>query len=118
MLAEMGRKVVVIDDLNTRPELAAYREFLNPFGSVVSTYQSEPLEVTFAADTITHALIPEPSNDDKNRYFRAWPRNFIEFGTRLLLKRNSELATPGGVAAILGNKPKPVSPRSNANWWR
>jgi len=103
MLAKMGRKVVVIDDLNTRPELAAYRASLNPFGSVVSTYQSEPLDLTFATETITQALIPEPSNDDKNRYFRAWPRNFIEFGTRLLLKRSSALTTPGGVAALLGN---------------
>ncbi|MEM6890513.1 MAG: hypothetical protein AAF636_20625 [Pseudomonadota bacterium] len=103
MLAEMGLPVAVIDDFDTRSELAEFKVSLNPFGSIVSTYQTDPRDVIYAYETVTHALIPEPKNNPKDKYFRAWPRTLIEFAAGCLLKRNPELCTPGGVAALLAD---------------
>lgn len=103
MLDAMGIPVGVIDDLNARPELGRYRVSLNPFGAIVAAFQAEPMDVIFASETIMHALVPEPNDDEKNEYFRAWPRNLIEFPVGCLLKRNTAACTPGGAAAILAD---------------
>lgn len=103
MLHEMGRKVAVIDDFGVRPELAHLRVSLNPFGAVVATHLNDPRDTLFATETVNHALIEEPKDDAKNRYFRAWPRNLIEFALAALLKRDPALATPGAVAALLAD---------------
>ena len=103
MLDAMGIPVAVLDDLNVRPELLKYRVSLNPFGAMVSTFKSNPEDLIFANETVTHSLVPEPSDDQKNEYFRAWPRNLIEFPAGCLLKRNPALCTPGETAALLAD---------------
>lgn len=103
MIAALGRKVAVIDDFGVWPVLAPYRISLNPFGSVVATYKRDQRDVVFALEGVTQSLIEEPNNDAKNKYFRAWPRNIIEFAILALLKRNPDLATPGGAAALISD---------------
>ena len=101
MIAKLKRKVVVIDDMGVWPELDEYRIDLNPFGAVVQAYLRDKRDVIYAMETITHALIAEPEGDAKNKYWRAWPRNLIEFALGVLLKRDPHMATPGAVSAIL-----------------
>jgi len=103
MIAGLGIPVAVIDDLNTWPE-CRHRIKLNPFDAATSVQARVPGELIYAMDKITHALIEEPADgDSRNRYFRAWPRLMIEFAVSVLLSRNPRLATPGGVAALLGD---------------
>lgn len=104
MLAKMGRKVAVIDDLGVWPELSPFRKVLNPFGAVVEAFKRDPRDVGFVAETIMHALIQDPSGGpDKNQHFRQVPRDFDEFALNVLLARNPAVATPGGVSAILND---------------
>lgn len=103
MLERLGIPVSFIDDMNVRPELARFRVELNPFGAIVAAYISDPRDVIFAIETITNALIPEPTNDQKNRYWRAWARLLIEFAIRCLLRRDPSLCTPGAAASILAD---------------
>lgn len=103
MLERMGIPVSIIDDMNVRPELARFRVELNPFGAIVAAYNSDPRDVIFAIETITNALIPEPTNDQKNRYWRAWARLLLEFAVRCLLKRPTAPCTPGAAASILAD---------------
>jgi len=103
MLAAMGRKVAIIDDMGELPVDCPHRISLNPFAPALAAQRDEPRKLIFAAETITHAAIDEPQRDEKNRYWRSWPRSLTEFGLTVLLKRNPELATPGGVSALLSD---------------
>jgi type IV secretion system protein VirD4 len=104
MLAKLGRKVAIIDDMGVLPPDCPYRVSLNPLGPVVSAHQRKPETLLYAIDTINHALIAEPAEpDERNRYFRDWPRNLDEFGLRTLLKRSTALAVPGGLWALLSD---------------
>ena len=103
MIADLGIPVAVVDDLNTWPE-CRHRIKLNSFDAATSVHARVPEELIYALDKITHALIEEPADgDSRNRYFRAWPRLMIEFAVSVVLSRNPRLATPGGVAALLGD---------------
>ncbi|GAA6207889.1 hypothetical protein NBRC116601_11820 [Cognatishimia sp. WU-CL00825] len=105
MLAKMGRKVAVIDDMSVWTDLDAYRISLNPFGAAVSTYERDPRDMIFTTENITFATIKEPPDGDaKNLYFRAWPRNLIEFCILLYAKRHLQQVIPGGVSMLLGNQ--------------
>lgn len=104
MLAKLGRKVAVIDDIGVWPELEPYRIHLNPFGAAVSTFKRDQRDLIFALENITNALIEEPEGDAKNKYWRAWPRNLIEYAARLMLNRDPDLATPGACASILADR--------------
>lgn len=107
MLAKMGRKVAIIDDMGVLSEDCPYRVSLNPFSPVVAAAGKKSGSLLYAIDTITHALIPEPAEpDERNRYFRAWPRNLAEFGLRVLLKRSTALSIPGGLWALLSDPVK------------
>ncbi|MEM1410207.1 MAG: TraM recognition domain-containing protein, partial [Pseudomonadota bacterium] len=103
MLAKLGIKVAVIDDMGVWPELSEYRVALNPFGAVVQAYLRDKRDVIYAMETITHALIEEAKDDAKNKYWRAWPRTLIEFAHGVLLKRDPHSAIPGAVSAILSD---------------
>jgi len=103
MLAELGVKVAVIDDMTVRPELDAWRVALNAFGALVSTYQRDARDTIFADENITHAIIEEPNNDAKNKYFRAWPRKLISFANNTMLTRAAENTTPGSISVILND---------------
>lgn len=105
LIAKLGLKVAVIDDMGVFPADYPHRVTLNPFGAITETYQRETRDVVFATENANYALIPEPSDDGKNAYFRDEPRTLIEFATHVLLKRNPRLAVPGGVWALLGDPP-------------
>lgn len=109
MLHKMGRPVRLIDDMDTRPELAHLKIALNPFGAAVSTYQRAPRDIIFASETLAHAMLHEPSDDARNEYWRAWPRLLIEFSNGVMLKRDIGRATPGAAAAILADPDMLVS---------
>ena len=105
MLAGMGRKVAVIDDMGVWTDLEAYRISLNPFGAAVATYKRDPRDMIYTSENITYAAIKEPADGDaKNIFFRAWPRNLIEFCILLYAKRNLQLVIPGGVSLLLSNQ--------------
>lgn len=104
MLARLGRKVAIIDDMGVLPANCPHRVSLNSFGAAVSAAQLTPEALIYAIDNIGHALIAEPAEpDERNAYFRAWPRNLDEFGLRTLLKRNTALAVPGALWALLSD---------------
>ena len=103
MVASLGIPVAVIDDMGCFPVGYPHRVALNPVSAVVESYRDTPEELPFANETATHALIEEPENDARNRYFRAWPRILIEFAMLALLKRKPELATPGAVWALISD---------------
>jgi type IV secretion system protein VirD4 len=103
MLAELDIKVAVIDDMGVRPELAEYRIALNSFGATALAKAEHEGNVVYASESITHALVPEPKDDAKNKYFRAWPRNLIEFAHLVMLNRRPEAATPGAAALMLSD---------------
>lgn len=106
MIAKLGLKVAVIDDMGVFPADYPYRVTLNPLGAITSVYQRDMRDVVFATESVNHALIAEPADDAKNAYFRDEPRTLIEFATHVLLKRNPRLAVPGGVWALLGDPQK------------
>lgn len=104
MLAEMGLPVGVLDDMGVFPANWRHRVVLNPFDAAVSVYAKASQDLIFAVDSITHALIEEPADGDaRNRYFRAWPRGFHEFGILAFLSRSPRLATPGAIAKLLAD---------------
>jgi len=103
MLKEMGIPTAIIDETNNLPEDTYGRTRFNPIDSVVSTFRTKPEDQAFANEAVTHTLIEEPEKDERNRYWRAWPRLLIEFVIYLLLKRNPALATPGGIWMLLSN---------------
>ncbi|WP_299283289.1 TraM recognition domain-containing protein [uncultured Tateyamaria sp.] len=104
MLAKMGVKVAVIDDMNVRPELAQWRVSLNPFGAAVATYRREPLDLSLVVETIVHALIENPpGGPDQNQHFRDMPQDLDEFAFNVLVRRDADTATPGAVSALLSD---------------
>ena len=103
MLRELGVPVAIIDEGGVLPANMQGRTQLNPMQSVVETYLTDPLDLAFATDAVTHTAIEEPDQDARNRYWRAWPRLLIEFAILVLLKRNPDLATPGGVWMLISN---------------
>lgn len=107
MLARMGRKVAIIDDMGVLPDDCPHKVSLNPFSSAVTVSQQQPEDLIYAIDNIKNALISEPAEpDERNRYFREWPRNFVEFSLLVLLKRSTALAIPGGIWALLNDPRK------------
>jgi type IV secretion system protein VirD4 len=103
MIHDLGLPVAVIDDMGVFPADYPFRVSLNAMGLATSIHKSAPQDLVFANEMITHSLIEEPERDQRNRYWRAWPRLLIEFVIYVLLKRNPKLATPGGVWALLSN---------------
>jgi len=107
MMASLGRKVAIIDDMGELPADCQHRVSLNPLSPAVRAMQRKPDTLQYAIDTINHALIAEPAeSDDRNLYFRAWPRNLNAFALRTLLKRSAAIAVPGGMWALLSDPPK------------
>ncbi|MEM8634384.1 MAG: TraM recognition domain-containing protein [Pseudomonadota bacterium] len=104
MLAELGLPFAVVDDGGVLPVDYPGRVSLNPISAVIESFRRAPEDLIFATEAMAHALIEEPpEGDERNRYFRDWPRRLIEFATMVLLKRNPDLATPGSVWALLSD---------------
>jgi type IV secretion system protein VirD4 len=103
MLEKLGVPTAVIDDTYVLPPDVHGRISLNAMQSVVQTYLRQPQDQVFANDAVTQTAIEEPEKDERNRYWRAWPRLLIEFAIYVLLKRDPALATPGGIWMLLSN---------------
>lgn len=106
MLEMLGIPTAVIDETHILPTEIYGRTTLNPIDSVVSTFRERPDDLVFANQSVTHTAIEEPERDERNRYWRAWPRNLIEFAIYILLKRNPRLATPGSIWMLLSSPEK------------
>ncbi len=98
-----GRKFAVIDDSFVLGKDSPARISLNAFGSAVAAHANNSPDLLFEIESISHTLIDEPKGDAKNKYFREVPREFLEFGLLVLLAHNADLATPGGLAALIGD---------------
>ncbi|PHR55174.1 MAG: type IV secretion system protein VirD4 [Robiginitomaculum sp.] len=98
-----GRKVAIIDDFGVLGKDNPHRISITPFGSMISAYEQDNGELIFSTENTNHALIPDPPNDSRNQFFRDEPRTLQEFAELALLKRKPELATPGGVWALIAN---------------
>ncbi|MEM7522453.1 MAG: TraM recognition domain-containing protein [Pseudomonadota bacterium] len=103
VLARYGRKVALIDPMGVFPADDPYRMNLNPMGAVVSAFRHAPEELVFATENANSALISDPSDDERNQYFRDAPKSKMELCERILLKRNPKLMTPGGLWSLLSN---------------
>lgn len=100
MLASYGVPTAVIDDMRLRADLPN-RVVVNPLGALLDAKHSASV---FAAENITHALIPDPPDGDaKNQFWRDGPRGLIEFAAESLKSRTPHLATPGGLWAMIAN---------------
>lgn len=107
MCAKHGRKVAIVDSFGVL-DFAwdggnPYKVSLNRFGGMIASYRDHPGEFVFSAENAMQALIEEPPRDERNAYWRDEPRTAIEFCSCALLKRNINLAVPGGVWSILSN---------------
>lgn len=96
-----GRNVAILDDTEALGSDNPFRISLSPFGSLRAAHANKNGELVFAVDNANHALIPEPSNDGKNQYFRDEPRTLLEFCENELLHADLHLAVPGGVWSML-----------------
>ncbi len=102
--AKLGRKLAIVDEFGARPELHQYRVSLNPFGDLGEMLKSSVLDVPFAIENISHALIDEPKDDARNFYWRESPRtDFIELAVNILLAHNPRLAFPGALHGLLSD---------------
>ena len=107
MLAGLGRKVAIIDETGVLPADCPHLASLNPLYPAIRAARHTPQTLLYAINTVNHALIPEPKeSDDRNLYFRAWPRKLNAFALRTLLKRNTALAVPGAMWALLSDPVK------------
>lgn len=100
----MGRKFAVIDDSYVLGKNYPYRVQVNPFSNLVLAYERVDPDLLTEIETACLTILAEPDGGiDKNFFFRQVPREFMFFGILSLLKRNKGLATPGGLAALLGD---------------
>lgn len=106
LLERFGIPTAVIDDTHLLSANAYGRAAINPLGSVAWSHEHRPQDMVFAADSVTQTFIPEPEQDEKNKYWRAWPRLLIEFSILVLLRRSPEHATPGAVWRLLSSPSK------------
>lgn len=99
-----GRKVCLIDDNYVLGKDNPYRMRVNPFGNLVQGYLIKSGDLANELKTACLTILPEPDGGlDRNFYFREVPRKFMAFGIMALLRRNRQLATPGGLAAFIGD---------------
>ncbi len=103
MCLKHGRKFGVVDDTYVLGHDYPHRLSLNAFGSSIYARNDHPGDLQFIIENQNHAMIDEPHDDAKNFYWRESPRQFLDLGQRILLSHNERLATPGGLAALLGN---------------
>lgn len=104
MCIKAGRKFAVIDDSNVMGERYKFRIQVNPFGNLVDAYQRKSADLLSEIETASLTILAEPDGGlDKNFFFRQVPREIMVFGMLALLKRTPKLATPGGLAAFLGD---------------
>lgn len=101
---ESGRKFAVIDDSYVLGPDYPYRVRINPFGNLIAAFLKNSPELLLEIETAVNTIIPEPEGGlDKNYFFRQVPREMIICAILALLKRDTSLATPGGLTALLAD---------------
>jgi len=108
MCIQAGRKFAVIDDSfvlsQGEDKNYPYRITLNPFGNLVLAYERKSPNLLSEIETACLTILAEPDGGlDRNFFFRQVPREFMFFGILALLKRSKRNATPGGLAALMGD---------------
>ena len=103
MCLKYGRRFGVVDDFNVLGKDYPHKLSINPFSAAVSATLNGSDELMFIIENYTHALIPEPKDDSKNFYWRETPRSYLALMLSILLRRNLNLATPGGLATLMND---------------
>lgn len=104
MCIRAGRKFAVIDDSYVLGKGYTYRIIVNPFGNLVLAYERSSPDLLSEIETACLTILAEPDGGlDRNFFFRQVPREFMFFGILALLKRSKRNATPGGLAALMGD---------------
>ena len=103
MCKEHGRKFGCVDEFTVLGTDHPFRIRVNPFSSIVRAHHRGDPDLAFLIETMTHTFIPEVANDQKNKFFRDEPRELIDLATRILLRHNPALVTPGGVHGLLND---------------
>lgn len=104
MCIRAGRKFAVIDDSFVLGKDYPYRIKVNPFGNLLHAYERNSPDLLSEIETTCLTILAEPDGGlDRNFFFRQVPREFMFFGILALLKRSKRNATPGGLAALMGD---------------
>jgi len=105
MCLKAGRKVALIDDFNLFGTGHPLRVDLNSLGGIIKANEEQVKkgELIFATDTANHALIEEPSNDERNAFWRYEPRSMIEYAQMSLLANTRNGCFPGAVWKLLSD---------------
>ena len=103
MCRKHGRKFGVVDDFQVLGNNYPHRLSINPLGAAAIALEQTPDHLPFVIEAIVHALIEEPSSDQKNFYWRESPRELLETASRIVLSHNPRLATPGALHALLAD---------------
>ncbi|MBN9039336.1 MAG: type IV secretory system conjugative DNA transfer family protein [Rhizobiales bacterium] len=103
MCVKHGRKFGAVDEFEVLGCDYPFRLSLNAFGAAVTAFRNESPDLPFIIENITHALIDEPKDDERNFYWRESARERIDFALRALLDRSPRLTFPGGLHALLAD---------------
>ena len=71
MCVKHGRKFGAVDEFEVLGCDYPFRLSLNAFGAAVTAFRNESPDLPFIIENITHALIDEPKDDERNFYWRA-----------------------------------------------
>ncbi len=103
MCRKYGRKFAILDDFNVLGANNPHKISLNALGAAQAGAEAASVDLPFTVEAGMLALIEEPSNDQRNFYWRESPRSFLEAAHNMLLSHTPRLATPGGLAAFLSD---------------
>ena len=98
-----GRRFGLVDRFGVLGADNPHRIEVNPFSSIALAAERGDQDLPFLLESMTHTFVPEVEKDTRNFYFREEPSQMINLATRLLLHRKPNLATPGGVHALLAD---------------
>ncbi len=98
-----GRKFGIVDPYAVLGADNPHRIELNPLSAVQVADSEGHVDVPVILDKVTNTLIEEPSGDERNRYWRESPRDFLHTASRIVLAHNPRLLTPGGLYAMLAD---------------
>ena len=103
MADKLGRKFGVNDPFNELGEDFPFKIRVNELSGLVSAYERGDPGLPFLIKGVTHTLIPEPDNDQRNFYWREEGRKRLRLALLSILKRNKALCTLGGLTAFISD---------------
>ncbi|WP_350335270.1 type IV secretory system conjugative DNA transfer family protein [Coralliovum pocilloporae] len=106
MCIKYGRKFGVIDPFHVLGKDYPYQLSVNLLSTIVEAARSGDPDLPFYIESFVHTVIPEPkgaeNGSDRNFFWREMPRQYLSTALRKLLAY-PEIATPGGLADLVGN---------------